>query len=209
MTNAAVGALLREVWKSAQDDSDARVYDEVLEEIVQRASYEQSLGKADIGALVVWKRLNASTRWSRRLMLTPDVDVREATSRAWQLANDPTLAIPEAGGQARAALWSTPGMGGTGAIASAVLLALSPQRMAVWDSRAQSALSVIGRSPERGEGRYRRYLEIVLDLAEAMTDPNSPGKNILPRDVNLALFHAGGDQRLLDQLRQAAALPQQ
>lgn len=133
MAQETAGELLREVWKSLHQGPATRTYDEALDEVIGRASEQRSLGKADIGALVTWKRVNSSSRWVNNLMLTPDHVVRSTTGRAWDLANDESREIPDAGGTAREALFDLPGMSANsqGAIASAVLLALSPSRLAV------------------------------------------------------------------------------
>ncbi|MFJ4967142.1 hypothetical protein ACIP6P_32705 [Streptomyces sp. NPDC088729] len=47
--------------------STSLAYDEVLAEIAQRAERSGSLGKSDIGALVLWKRLSARTPWASAL----------------------------------------------------------------------------------------------------------------------------------------------
>ncbi|MER6851282.1 hypothetical protein AB0A81_30560 [Streptomyces flaveolus] len=57
-------------------------FDEVLHQVAHRARTEGSLGKADIGALLLWKRLRADTRWANALMTVADADVRKATSAA-------------------------------------------------------------------------------------------------------------------------------
>lgn len=46
-------------------------YDEAVDEIAARARVTGSLGKADFGGLVAWKRLNGSTRWMSEFMATP------------------------------------------------------------------------------------------------------------------------------------------
>lgn len=187
MTSAA-GDLLVAEWSRARKADPEQIYDEVLREISERAEEHGSLGKADIGALVVWKRLNASTRWAKRLMLTPEREVRDVTRKAWEIVTDETRPIPEAGSTAREALRPIPGMGGTGAIASAVLVALSPQRMAVWDRRVSEQLRALERHP--GAGGYEAYLRTCLELADEMHTASSTGQLFVPRDVDLALFHA-------------------
>ncbi|MFB6854833.1 hypothetical protein ACFCWV_20385 [Streptomyces sp. NPDC056341] len=47
-------------------------YDEVFWEIAQRTERADSLGKSDIAALVVWKRLTAQTPWASQLMSLPE-----------------------------------------------------------------------------------------------------------------------------------------
>lgn len=96
------GEILLKVWKSHQGPA-AETYDEVLRDVSCHAHEEHSIGKTDIGALVVWKRLNASTRWAKKLMLTPESRVRESTGKAWWIANDDTRSIADAGGAARGA----------------------------------------------------------------------------------------------------------
>jgi hypothetical protein len=60
----------------------APAYDEVLEQVADRIEAEGSVGKADIGALVLWKRLSASTLWAGRLCALPDATVRGITAAA-------------------------------------------------------------------------------------------------------------------------------
>ncbi len=50
-------------------------YDEVLYEVAQRTEHAGGLGKTDIAALVVRKRLSAQTRWVKALMSLPDTHV--------------------------------------------------------------------------------------------------------------------------------------
>ncbi len=57
-------------------------YDETLHQVAQRAQSEGSIGKADIGALLLFKRLRADTPWARALMTTADTAVRQATAAA-------------------------------------------------------------------------------------------------------------------------------
>ncbi len=194
------GEILLKVWKSHQGPA-AETYDEVLRDVSRHAHEERSIGKTDIGALVVWKRLNASTRWAKKLMLTPESRVRESTGKAWWIANDDTRSIADAGGAARGELREVPGLGGGGAIASAVLVALAPSRMAVWDKRVRITLETMGWTPTPGSETYASYLEIVTQLAQHMQLADGAGHEFLPRDVDLALFHAADDVEVLDSLR--------
>lgn len=91
--------------------------------------------------------------------MTGDTEVRAVTGKAWALANDESLPGPDAGLAAFRELRKLPGLGGTGALASAVLVACAPDRMAVWDRRVSSTLQAMGRRPEFGTGFYGRYLE--------------------------------------------------
>lgn len=169
------------------------VYDETLNVVVERVRDVGYLTKADIGSLVLWKRISAQTRWASKLGLTADTCVREITSRAYELANDQSRSTPEAGQEARWVLNSLPGMssGSEGALASAVLVACAPDRMAVWDRRVKQALALpaVGMPVETGNRYYGRYLEKVGVLASALE--RELGGPVSSRDVDLALWELG------------------
>lgn len=114
--------------------------------------------------------MSAQTAWARQLLERPDAEVRSITAEAFRLANDPTLPIPEAGQQARWALNGLPEMSGAseGALASAVLVACAPDRMAVWDRRVKAALCLptVAVPVRPGKGYYGKYLEAAVSLAE-------------------------------------------
>lgn len=165
-------------------------YDEVLQDIAQAVQEDMSLGKADIGALLFWKRLRADTTWVRHLMELPDDEVRDVTRRAVTAARDPLVPTPEAAGRARAALTRLPGFARGDALASAVLLASAPDRMAVYDRRAQAGLESLGITQSSARGRYRRYMALLEQLRVAVDDPR--GRIWTNRDVDLALYSLGG-----------------
>ena len=164
-------------------------YDEALLEITRRASESGSLSKADIGALVAWKRLNASTRWMANFMSTPDDFVRATTQHVRGVAHSSQLKTAEAAGEARSALAVLPGFNRGDALASAVIFALAPDRMAVYDKRAQRGLERLGLSLTSAPGRYQRYLELIDKL---MDETASHGRHLTSRQVDLALFTLGG-----------------
>jgi hypothetical protein len=193
-----VGDLLARARHAQRAGDLHRTYDEVLDEISARAASAGSMDKADIGALVLWKRITAQARWSRELMLTPDAFVRDVTRTAYQLANDAGVSIPEAGQAARDALRCLPGMGGTGALASALLLALAPSRMAVWDRRVGATLKALRLYPSGEPQFYGSYLSTTLALASEMA---SGEERYTPRDVDLALFHVAGSREMLVEAR--------
>ena len=193
----SVGVLLLDGWRAIGGDDQEGAYDEALRTVSARADSAKGIDKSDIGALVLWKRITAQAQWSRALMLTSDASVRASTGAAYRLANDPSLSIPDAGQAARDALRELPGMGGTAALASAVLLALAPMRMAVWDRRVGVALRSLSRYPETRIGFYRRYLSTTLELADAMKAASSNRRSFVPRDVDLALFYIAGDRAML------------
>ncbi|KHJ74201.1 hypothetical protein QR64_03035 [Rhodococcus sp. Chr-9] len=162
-------------------------YDEVLAEVQARAAQTGSIGKADIGALMLWKRLNLSTMWSRKLNEMPDSKVRAITRSAIELARDLSVPTPEAAGSARSVLLTLPGCRQGAAVASTILTAGAPDRMAVYDRRAVDALVVLGYP--HPNGYYRRFLATVCDLVELLNQ--EAGVNWCPRDMDKALFILG------------------
>lgn len=165
-------------------------YDEVLQEVARRIDEAQSIGKLDVGAILFWKRLRADTPWVRQLMALPDSEVRTATQAAVVAVRDYGEPTPEAAGAARSALSDLPGFGRGDALASALLLAAAPTRMAVYDRRAQKGLEALGVPLSSARGCYRRYMAIVEQLRREVQ--NSRGKGWLNRDVDLALYWLGG-----------------
>ncbi|MYV74564.1 hypothetical protein GT352_11540 [Streptomyces sp. SID1046] len=161
----------------------------MLWDVSQRAEVSGSLGKSDIGALLVWKRLSARTPWASALMALPDTQVRAATSKAWDSVRETSLPRGLAAQAGRAALVSLPGFRKGDALASAVLTAAAPHRMAVYDSRAQRALESLGIALTDDSGRYGRYMDI-LDEILARRQPSEQGWTA--RDVDIALFWIGG-----------------
>lgn len=164
-------------------------YDEVLFEISERASNRGSLGKADVGALLFWKRLRADTPWAGKLSSMTDFAVRNITSRAVLAVQDFEVSVPDAARQGRAALSALPGFRTGDALASALLVAAAPQRMAVYDRRAQKALVHLGLKLTATSGRYGRYMALVEQLRHEV----DPSHHLwTARDVDIALYWLGG-----------------
>ncbi|MFF7209379.1 hypothetical protein ACFZAU_02445 [Streptomyces sp. NPDC008238] len=170
-------------------------YDEVLTEIAERARDTGSLGKADIAALVVWKRLQASTAWVVELMNLRDAEVRAVTAAAVRAVRDPHTPRGGAAREGRRALLPLPGCRTGDALASALLTAAAPDRMAVYDRRAQFGLERLGYQLTPAPGRYGRYMDLLDDLL-ARSGPDTDGWTA--RDVDTALYWLG---------RQGAATP--
>ena len=157
-------------------------YDEVIDEVHHRIMISGSVGKADIGALLLWKRLNLNTRWTMALNQEPDQRVREITGEAIkQAGSGPIL---EAARIARTTLLPLPGCSSGAAVASTILTAAWPDRMAVYDRRAAATLRHFGYEFRRGV--YSEYMTAVCALAAELS--NHTGTNWLPRDVDKALF---------------------
>lgn len=174
---------------AAYRESVSNSYDEVVAEVATRVSESGSVGKLDIAALTTWKRLRADTRWAAELMSWPDAEVRRHTVQAVIFANDASLAVPDAAGQARGALSPLPGFGTGDALASTVCFVAAPDRLAVYDRRAHAAVSELGFDLDNRAGRYRRFMAIVENCRAVLLEA---GHDWSARRVDTALFQLGG-----------------
>ncbi|MGW3202370.1 hypothetical protein ACWDBD_49385 [Streptomyces sp. NPDC001118] len=165
-------------------------YDEVFHDVAQRTEHAGSLGKTDIAALAVWKRLSAQTRWVTALMSLPDAQVRSVTEQAVTAVRDTTVPRSVAARTGRGIIWELPGFRTGDALASAILTAAAPQRMAVYDSRVQHALDTLGLPLTPTPGRYGRYLQILDDL---LHHGGTRADGWTARDIDTALYWTGGN----------------
>lgn len=166
-------------------------YDEVLVEVAARVATTGSIGKADIGALVLWKRLRADTRWARRLMDMTDLEVRSHTAQAVDAVRDRTVPVPAAARSGRRLLGALPGFTMGDALASALLVAAAPDCMAVYDRRAHAGLELLGEPLSSSPGRYGRYMALIEKL---LATAHQYGYPWTARDVDLALYWLGGER---------------
>ncbi|MBD0689496.1 hypothetical protein BG452_27305 [Streptomyces sp. CBMA123] len=164
-------------------------YDELFDEVAQRARRSGSLGKGDIAALTVWKRLTAQAPWAAELMGLPEAEVRAVTGRAVAAVRDTGVPRGEAARAGRRVLLELPGFRTGDALASAVLTAAAPGRMAVYDRRVQGALDAVGLTLTAAPGRYGRYLGLLDDL---LRHGGARAEGWTARDVDTALYWAGG-----------------
>lgn len=163
-------------------------YDDVFRETQRSISAAGSAGKADIAILSFWKRLRADTRWVPRLLGLPDAEVRSVTSRAVAAARDGD--VSEAAGRAREILRPLPGFGQGTALASALLTAASPDRLAVYDRRARKGLERVELElPDAPPRFYGRYMSLIERCRAEAADR---GYQWSARDVDLALYVLGG-----------------
>ncbi|MEJ1113263.1 hypothetical protein WBN73_04650 [Paenarthrobacter sp. CCNWLY172] len=169
----------------------SRAYDEVLHHVSDQIRSTGSIGKADMGSLLFWKRLRADSRWVRDLMVLPDKLVREQTVHAVRAVNDRSLSVRDAAVAGRAALSPLPGFKVGDALASALLLAAAPDRMAVYDRRAQTAVEKLGLTLSSAPGRYGRYMEIIEGIR---LTAHANGLDWTARDVDVALYWLGGSK---------------
>ena len=184
-------ALLVDGWNRHGRPETGSPYDEIMLDVQERTAATGSLGKSDIGALLLWKRLNLSSPWTRALNDTPEAVVREITRRAIEQANDPDLPIPEAARIGRETLVALPGCRSDHPVASTLLVAGAPKRMAVYDRRALNALELLGLTRPR---RYSKYMAAVCELVELVGEA---GHAWTPREVDMALFMLGHEDSSL------------
>lgn len=175
--------------RRAYDESVTKNYDEVFVETSERVRANRSVGKSDIGALLFWKRLRADTTWVTELHLMPDSEVRAVTHRAFEEVSKEPDAV-EAARRGRSELSALPGFSKGDALASAVLCAVAPERLAVYDRRAHAALAALGSDVGHKPGRYARYVAELVRLVDAV-NKSEPGLRWTPRDADLALYQLG------------------
>jgi hypothetical protein len=97
--------------------------------------------------------------------------------------------VPQAARRARQAQLNLPGARTGDPFASAVILAASPDRMAVYDYRAHLGLWLVGLRLPDGSGLYYRYMELVEQCrSELLKHGHGTGTT---REVDLALFTLG------------------
>ncbi|MFJ8755192.1 hypothetical protein ACIREO_38695 [Streptomyces sp. NPDC102441] len=184
----------RSVWnvlvpaRAAYLDSVSPHYDEIFWEVAQHVERTSSLGKAQIAALVVWKRLSAQTRWVTALLSMPDSEVRAITEQAVASVRDPDLSRGEAARAGRSAISELPGFAKGDALASAILTSAAPMRMAVYDRRVQRAIESLGLTLTDRPGRYGRYMDLLDTLLE---DGGGAADKWTARDIDTALYWAG------------------
>jgi hypothetical protein len=77
-------------------------YDETLHDVIGRVAAVGSLGKSDLGALLLWKRIRVGA-WAKELLCMADADVREITREAVAAARDPEADVADAARLARRA----------------------------------------------------------------------------------------------------------
>jgi hypothetical protein len=163
-------------------------YDDVFREVHQRIAAADNAGKSDIAMLTFWKRLRADTPWVQKLLRMPDSDVRQVTGRAVAAARQGDLIT--AAGNAREMLRPLPGFGHGTALASALLTAAFPTRLAVYDKRARKGLRKVGLElADEPPFFYARYMKLIEQCRAEAADE---GHRWSARDVDLALYMLGG-----------------
>lgn len=166
-------------------------YDETLHDVISRVEAAGSLSKADLGALLLWKRIRIGS-WAGELLCKADTDVRKITAQAVAAARDQQLTVPEAAHCARRVLIDLPGAGTGDAFASAVILVGAPDRMAVYDYHAHLGLWRVGLRLDERPGRYFRYMGLVEQCRAELLE-HGYGE-WTAREVDLALMTVGAQR---------------
>lgn len=126
-------------------------------------------------------RLATASRKSPRAVWVRGRSEAAATAAA----RDTSLSRSEAARASRAALTSLPGFRTGDALASAILTAATPDRMAIYDQRAHKGLHTLGIALSHAPGRYSRYIEAIDQLLATAPEPI---RNWTARDVDTALY---------------------
>jgi hypothetical protein len=174
---------LQQYRESACDE-----YDETLHDVIGRVETAGSLGKTDLGALLLWKRIRIGA-WATKLLNMADTEVRKITEKAVAAARDKELEVVDAARLARQDLLKLPGAETGDAFASAVILVGSPDRMAVYDYHAHFGLWRAGLRLDEGPGLYYRYMGLV-ERCRAELLAHGYGR-WTAREVDLALLTHG------------------
>jgi hypothetical protein len=188
ITDVGVNFRVRQLLANAPGDKPD-TYDELVYEVAERVARAGSAGKLDLGGLIAWKRLQANTPRVLKLMSTPESVGREHTTEAFKAARDMSVPTPEAAAAARRALSPLPYFKIGDAIASAVCFAMAPDRLAVYDVRAQLGLERLGLVLTSRGGRYGRYMTLLGQLQGELA---LSGHDWSARQIDLALFALGG-----------------
>lgn len=123
-------------------------------------------------------------------MSLPDTHVRAVTERAVTAVRDTALTRSEAAREGRGIIAELPGFRTGDALASAVLTAAAPQRMAVYDRRVQHALDTLGLPLTPTPGRYGRYMQLLDDLLQ---HGSAHADGWSARDIDTALYWTGAN----------------
>jgi hypothetical protein len=115
-------------------------YDDVLHEVAARIDASGSVGKSDIATLAFWKRIPTGS-WAERFLSLPEERVRQVTVSAVMAAREPDVIT--AASKARELLRDLPGFKRGSPMSSAVLTAIRPDGLAVYDTNANKGLKRI------------------------------------------------------------------
>jgi hypothetical protein len=166
-------------------------YDDVLRDVSARISANCSVGKGDIAMLAFWKRIPTKS-WAEDFLSLPELEVRDVTSHVVVAARERDLIVGAS--KARELLRKLPGFVTGSAMSSAVLTAIRPTDLAIYDRHANQGLkwvelSLAGNQPEH-YAEYMRRVEQCRSEAKALKGYRWSG-----HEVDLALYLLGKSHR--------------
>jgi hypothetical protein len=169
-------------------------YDDVLRKVSARIVAKGSVGKGEIATLAFWKRIRTES-WAEDFLCLPETRVRAVTRPVVVAARQPDLIT--AASRARELLRDLPGFRRGSAMASAVLTAIRPSDLAVYDRNANKGLRHIELDLAVNEpnhyAEYMRRIQQCRTEARELRDHQWTG-----HDVDLALYVLGRMPSLTD-----------
>jgi hypothetical protein len=162
-------------------------YDDVLGEVSARINASGSVGKGDVAMLAFWKRIRTD-RWAESFLGLPEASVREVTAPAVMAAREPD--VISAASAARELLRGLPGFKTGSAMSSAVLTAIRPDGLAVYDTNASDGLKVVELDLARDEAHH--YAEYMRRIEQCRGEARTVrGHKWSAHEVDLVLYVLG------------------
>ncbi len=128
-----------------------------------------------MAALITWKRSGQGS-WVKKLLATPEPEVRAITRDAFAIIGDlPVLRT----------LAALPGFTSQGPIATALMAARDPYDWGILDVRATNALACLGRPIDEKLGKTLRYLTEVRRLRDDLAKDR---RGITAREIDKGLW---------------------
>jgi hypothetical protein len=164
-------------------------YDDVLREVSARIDASGIVGKGDIAMLAFSKRIRTDS-WAESFLSWPEASVRKATAAAVVAARKRHLIA--AAQQARELLRELPGFRRGSPMASAVLTAIRPSGLAVYDRNANKGLKRVELDLASNEPHH--YAEYMRRIEQCRAEAKSVrGHRWSVHEVDLALYVLGQD----------------
>lgn len=162
-------------------------YDDVLRQVSVRINTSGSVGKSDVAALAFWKRIRTE-KWAENFLILPEARVRAVTGQAVVAARGPDLIA--AASTARELLRQLPGLRTGSAMSSAVLTAIRPSDLAVYDRNANKGLKCI--ELHLADDEPNHYAEYMCRIERCRAEARAErGHRWSAHEVDLALYALG------------------
>jgi hypothetical protein len=162
-------------------------YDDVLREVSDRIDASGSVGKSDVATLAFWKRIRTDS-WVESFLSLSEDRVREVTASVVVAARG--LDLIAAASKARELLRELPGFKTGSAMSSAVLTAIRPSDLAVYDSNANKGLKRV--ELDLADDEPYHYAEYMRRIEQCRTEARAVrGHQWSAHEVDLALYTLG------------------